>query len=131
MLISIFKTRLSNSFTINISSSIRIGSKKDNSNSNGNTDNKKFKKIDKSKSAILAKSRKIAQNNIIEFGLNFLIPIIKKIFNKLFLSFTQVSIFCYFDIKYYIYIKINILRYVDKNVLSKLIFGINFNVIAF
>lgn len=54
------------------------------------------------------------------FGTDFLILGAKKTFIHLYKAFTKVSIFYHFDLKYYIYIKTDILEYIIGEILSQI-----------
>lgn len=116
--------------TIGNSCSIRINSRKN--NGDYYADDKKFKEkliIFKSRNQI--KSKKIAKNNFIRIRPSFFTSVARKVFKKLRFVFNKALIFYYFNLKYYIQVKTNVLGYTIRSVLSQLNYGINFNIIAF
>ena len=78
----------------------------------------KSSKLRKLKSEKLSKGRNLSNFNIMEVGSSFLIPNTRTAFNYLWLTFIKTLILCYFNLEYYIWIKIDTLSYAISRVLN-------------
>ena len=75
----------------------------------------------------MLKSKNLSNFDTTEARLSFLTFDAKTVFNCLWLAFTKTPIFCHFDLKCYIQIKIDVLNYTISGVLNQLTFKTSSN----